>query len=398
MTMKIARLLAILATVGSFIALIADFPPLFFPWAVWFVASCAAAIWLWPGGRTVVFVLLALGGFVLVSSLITNISGGTEAAVAAAGVNPEAGEAIYWGKGKCGTCHSLGDQGSAVRGPNHENVCAVSQERVAERQAAGAANIQDPTDYLVESIADPDAYIVEGYSAAMPKAYLPPISLTSEEIMAVITYMQAQGCEPDPSAIELPPEVLAAETEEVTSAAPFSLVVAGDPGAGKTLFFDPTGAAGCGTCHAVAGEGADVGPDLTDVAALQTTEYIFESIMNPSAKIASGGYEPVLLQLKDGSVVSGIIAEENETAMTIKDKEGNVIPVNRADIQRERRYPDEPSIMPGNYGELLTVQQVADLIAFLQESSGVGVSTEAPAPAEAAPAGAAPTPAASPTE
>jgi putative heme-binding domain-containing protein len=326
----------------------------------------------------VVFVLLALGGFVLVSTVITDISGGTEAAVASAGVNPEAGEAIYWGKGKCGTCHSLGDQGSAVRGPNHANICAVARDqRVSERQAAGATNIQDATDYLVESMADPDVYIVEGYSAAMPKAYLPPISLTSEEIMAVITYMQAQGCEPDPAAIVLPPEVLAAETEKDASGAPFSLVVTGDAGAGKSLFFDATGVAGCGTCHVVAGEGAQVGPDLTDVAALQTTEYIFESIMNPSAKIASGGYEPILLQMKDGSRISGIIVEETETSMTIKDKEGNVTPVNRADIERERRYPDEPSIMPGNYGELLTVQQVADLIAFLQESAGVGASTEA---------------------
>jgi len=36
-----------------------------------------------------------------------------------------------------------------------------------------------------------------------------------------------------------------------------------------------------------------------------------------------------------------------------------------------RRYPDEPSIMPSNFAELLTVKQVADLIAYLQESSGV---------------------------
>jgi hypothetical protein len=45
--------------------------------------------------------------------------------------------------------------------------------------------------------------------------------------------------------------------------------------------------------------------------------------------------------------------------------------VQKSDIQRERRYPDIPSLMPGNFGELLTVKQVADLIAFLQESAGV---------------------------
>ena len=26
---------------------------------------------------------------------------------------------LYWGRGRCYTCHSLGGQGSAVRGPNH---------------------------------------------------------------------------------------------------------------------------------------------------------------------------------------------------------------------------------------------------------------------------------------
>ena len=36
-----------------------------------------------------------------------------------------------------------------------------------------------------------------------------------------------------------------------------------------------------------------------------------------------------------------------------------------------KRYPDVPSLMPGNFGELLTVKQVADLIAFLQQSAGV---------------------------
>src|SRR3972149_7951434 len=134
MMRRIARALAALASLGTFIALIADAPTLLFPWILWFLASCALAAWLWPGGRTVLFVLIILGAFVYIGALITDISGGTATAVAAAGVNPEAGEAIYWGKGKCSTCHSLGDQGSAVRGPNHENVCARARDlRVPER-------------------------------------------------------------------------------------------------------------------------------------------------------------------------------------------------------------------------------------------------------------------------
>lgn len=363
--------LAALAALGTFIALIADAPMLLFPWILWFLAACALAVWLWPGGRTVVFVLIILGAFVYIGALITEISGGTVTAVAAAGVNPEAGETIYWGKGKCSTCHSLGDRGSAVRGPNHENVCAIAAEqRVPERQAAGATHIQTATDYLVESIAEPDVHVVEGFQAAMPEVYLPPVSLTAEEIMAVITYMQAQGCEPDPAAIILPPQVVNAAAAGVEAGASFDLAVEGDPAAGQTLFFDEVGPAACIKCHAVAGEGADVGPELTDVAATQTLEYIYESIMNPSAEIAAGGYEPVLVQLRDGTLISGIINAEDEATLTIKDKEGIVTEVNKSEIQRERRYPDEPSIMPSNFAELLTVKQVADLIAYMQESAG----------------------------
>ncbi len=369
---KLLSLFAGLACLGTFVALVADWPAPLLPWILWFLAASALAAYAWPGGRTVVFVLTMLGLFVYVGALVTAISGGGGTAAAAEGVNPEAGEAIYWGKGKCSTCHSLGERGSAVRGPNHENVCARARdERVAERQAEGAANILTATDYLVESLADPQAYIVEGFSGAMPKVYVPPVSLKPDEIRAVIMYMQAQGCEPDAAAITLPPAVLAAASAEVPEGGPFTLVVAGDPAAGKTLFFDTAGSAACAKCHTVSGEGAEVGPELTDVAGTQTLEYIFESIMNPSAEIAAGDYEPIQVQLNDGTILSGILADEDEGTLTIKDKEGLETVVTKTDISRERRYPDVPSIMPDNFGELLTVKQVADLIAFLQESAAV---------------------------
>lgn len=369
---KLARILAALACLGTFVALIAGLPTFLLPWILWFLVASAVAVWLWPAGKTAVFVLVTLGLFVYVGALVTEISGGEATTAVAEGISPEAGEAIYWGKGKCSTCHSLGDQGSAVRGPNHADVCAKARDlRVPERQAAGASDIQTATDYLVESIADPEAYIVEGFAGAMPEVYLPPISLTPEEITAVIVYMQTQGCEPDPAAIELPSEILNAAAAEVAAGGEFSLGLVGDPAAGRELFFDAEGPAGCIQCHTVGEEGADVGPDLTDVAGTQTLAYIFESIMDPSAQIAPGGYEPIQVQLNDGTVLSGIITVEDETALTIKDKEGVETVVALSDINRERRYPDIPSLMPANFGQLLTVQEVADLIAFLQQSAGV---------------------------
>lgn len=370
--MKVLRPVAALACLGSFVALLAGAPPLLLPWILWFLAAAGVTTYLWPGLRTGVFVLVMLGLFVYMGALVTEISGGETTAAAAEGISVEAGEAIYWGKGKCSTCHSLGDRGSAVRGPNHADVCAKARDlRVAERQAAGATNIQTATDYIVESLADPDAYVVEGFSAAMPRVYLPPISLTSDEIRAVIVYMQSQGCSPDPAAIQLPAAVLNAAVRQAEGVAPFSLVVIGDPVAGRALFTDPAGPAGCVQCHTVTGAGGQVGPDLTDVAATQTLEYIFESIMNPSAAIAAGGYEPIQLRLNDGTVLSGAIKAEDDASVTLVDKEGTSTVVQKSQIERQLRYPEIPSLMPGNFGELLTVKQVADLIAFLQESAGV---------------------------
>jgi len=369
---KVLRIAAGIFFLGTFVALLVDAQEFVLPWIVWFAAAAALMAAVSPGARTVVFVLVILGAFIYIGAVVTEISGTGTAAAAAEGVSVESGETIYWGEGKCSTCHSLGDLGSAVRGPNHENVCGRARDqRVAERQAAGASHIQTATDYIVESIADPDAYLVEGFSAAMPRVYLPPISLSVDKITSVILYMQAQGCTPEVSAIELPREILNAAAAQAEGAAPFSLVLAGDPAAGGTLFTDPAGPAGCVQCHTVAGEGAEVGPELTDVAGTQTLEYVFESIMDPSAVIASGGYEPIQIQLADGTVISGVLRSEDDTTLSIVIKDGTVEMVNKADVQRELRYPDLPSLMPGNFGDLLTVQQVADIMAFLQESAGV---------------------------
>ena len=370
--MKILRIAAGIFFLATFVALLLEPQEFVLPWIVWFIAATVLAVALAPGARTVVFVLVILGAFIYIGTVVTELSGGGTAAAAIEGVNVESGEAIYWGEGKCSTCHSLGDQGSAVRGPNHANVCARARDsRVAERQAAGALHIQTATDYIIESIADPDAYLVEGFSAAMPKVYLPPISLSADKVTSVILYMQAQGCTPDISTIELPSAILNAAAAQAQGVAPFTLVLAGDPASGRALFMDPAGSAACVQCHTIEGEGADVGPELTDVAGTQTLEYVFESIMDPSAVIASGGYEPIQIRLADGTDISGVLRAEDDTTLTIVDKEENVVSVAKSDIQRELRYPDLPSLMPGNFGDLLTVQQVADLMSFLQDSAGV---------------------------
>ncbi|MCP4384244.1 MAG: hypothetical protein GY798_23020, partial [Hyphomicrobiales bacterium] len=69
--------------------------------------------------RLLSFLLLVLGVYLWIGYSVAKLTGGDRETSVAVDVSPEGGEAIYWGKGRCFTCHSVGGQGSAVRGPNH---------------------------------------------------------------------------------------------------------------------------------------------------------------------------------------------------------------------------------------------------------------------------------------
>lgn len=308
---------------------------------------------LYVGAFTIAVVLL----FAWVAEIVTGMSGVRAALPPAEGVNPQAGEAIYWGKGKCSTCHSMGTRGSAIRGPNHEDVFITATKRAAE------LGLASPTEYFVQSIADPEGYVVEGYKAEMPQVYLPPIALQPDEIRAVITYLQTQGGEADPSAIKLPDVILQAAAKGAREE-PFRAYQEGDAAAGSVLFFDLKGVAGCAQCHTYDGKGGDVGPELTEEAGVRPLQHIIESILFPSAKIASG-FDPVQLRTTDGEDINGVIREETDTSITLVTRKGEERVVQKSDIAR--RKEDPPSLMPDNFGELLSVKELHDILAFLQE-------------------------------
>lgn len=73
------------------------------------------------------------------------------------------------------------------KGPNQEGLASRAEER------AKATGLSSGLEYIVESIVEPDKFIVEGYDKIMPKVYDPPIMLDREKILAVLTYMQTLG-------------------------------------------------------------------------------------------------------------------------------------------------------------------------------------------------------------
>ncbi|MEM7052899.1 MAG: cytochrome c [Acidobacteriota bacterium] len=92
------------------------------------------------------------------------------------------GKEIFAGKGICLTCHN----GSA-RYPDVTTMAANAGTRVEGL---------DDVEYLVQSLYQPDAFITPGFSPGMPIATQPPMSLSPEEVTAVIAYLQSFGGSP----------------------------------------------------------------------------------------------------------------------------------------------------------------------------------------------------------
>lgn len=320
---------------------------------------------------TVVIVLL----FVYIGEVLTKVSGeavkGAGHGVSAVGATPEAGEAIFWRKGACYTCHSVGRRGSSIRAPNlgesgplNMPIGARAALRAQERTKQGRP--MAATDYLVESLAEPGAYVVEGFKNEMPLVWKPPIALQPDEIKAVVTYLQSQGGTVDVAGIDKSPFLQKLKAAAATAAAEVAEAwkpyMPGDPKLGQEIFFSPESPVGCGKCHATKEKGGGVGPELTHVAATRTPQFILQAILEPSKEIASG-FDSILIQTKDGRLITGIVKKEDVASITVADSQGQLQKIPKAEIAE--RVPQKTSLMPENFGEILTVKDLHDLLAFL---------------------------------
>lgn len=314
-----------------------------------------------------VVIVLAIAA---VGEMITRVSGEggrrPVAAVTPGNITPEAGEAVFWGKGKCSTCHAVGTRGNSIRGPNQGDkgplglpIGVRAEERAKERSKA-TGKPYTASEYLVESLVDPGAYVVQGFKNEMPNPLRPPIRLSADEARAVIAYLQSLGGQVDVAAIKLPAGVEAKAAPG--TAEEWSPYIQGDPKKGEALFFDLESHAACGKCHRVGDRGFDVGPELTQVAGTRDPRFIIESILDPSKVIASG-YEPMLVITKTGQYVTGIVKKDAADGVEVVDSQGQLRRVATADI--EQKAPQKTSLMPGNFKEILTVEDLHDLLAFL---------------------------------
>lgn len=134
-----------------------------------------------------------------------------------------------------------------------------------------------------------------------------------------------------------------------------------DAAAGRRTFYHPQGA-GCFKCHRIDGRGGRVGPDLSRAVGTMNRVQLIQSILEPSREIAPQ-YVAWAFATHDGKVVTGMIVHENEGKTIVGNSEGQTVELKTADIAE--RVPQRISVMPEKLTDRLTLQELRDLIAFL---------------------------------
>ena len=136
----------------------------------------------------------------------------------------------------------------------------------------------------------------------------------------------------------------------------------GDPFRGELVFRRKD--LGCQSCHALAGAGPHVGPDLEGIGTSSPLDYIVESILLPQ-KAVREGYACVTIATRDGKIYHGVLAGKTAKEVTIRDgATRQTLTIPTAEIEE---MADAPSIMPAGLVDQMTRQEFLDLCRFVSE-------------------------------
>lgn len=292
--------------------------------------------------QVALFVLSIGAVFIYLGYEVSNIQGkGMKSAPP--GVNAERGEIIFWDpvQGVCHRCHMIGGRGTMTRCPNlgESDLGAPILRRAALRAEERFKQTGIPytaVDYIIESLASPGIYVVEGFpSNLMPMVYTGQTDLSAEDVMSVVAYLQSLDDDVDIDQIQksmsrhgqaiLNKDRLSAEVQvlAINFQRPEWVVLLADKldayrelGVSERAMFleaelteeeqeelqeeisywledgrDTFETMKCWQCHTILGEDfgpleqGEVGPELTGIGEIQTYEYLRESILNPNAVI-----------------------------------------------------------------------------------------------------------------
>ncbi len=198
----------------------------------------------------------------------------------------EIGQKIFFGKGQCALCHSIGG-GTAGRCPNLEGIGGkLTREFEYESYTQPEASVY--LDYVGLPGESP-----KRFAARMPPINQSPIGLTEPEMLTVFAFLQSQAMAVDQ--IDITPEEVIA-----LGAGPKADVVVevvhGNAEAGAALF----GKLECVTCHKIgASEGGDQGPELVAALTGKDSGYVRRALFEKGENHASLDEKMTVREMND---------------------------------------------------------------------------------------------------
>lgn len=135
-------------------------------------------------------------------------------------------------------------------------------------------------------------------------------------------------------------------------------ILPGDPERGRGLFF---GSAQCSSCHAVAGDGGFIGPELTVYAKSHSAEQAKAAITDAGAR--DFPLPVATVTTSEGTRHRGVIRSEDNFSLQLQSLDGAFYSFSKARVKQITREPG--SLMPSNYGQTLTPAQIDDLVSYL---------------------------------
>lgn len=152
------------------------------------------------------------------------------------------------------------------------------------------------------------------------------------------------------------------------------VAVKGDIDRGHAVY----GKLGCSSCHTISGDGGNFGPELTNISAYRSPEYIRQSILDPAAALPRGvmlvpgrgfnEYLPVRLITRDGQEIHGVRVNEDSFTIQLKDMDSRFYSFRKSDLQTLDKQIGQ-SVMP-NYTGKVAGSDLDDLIAYLWSRGG----------------------------
>lgn len=207
---------------------------------------------------------------------------------------------------------------------------------------------------LAAVLARDDSVLALLDAMAAKEAVLTPAALSASQIQALAKHKNDK-------VVALAKTVLASvippSREEVVKKFQPALTLKGDAAAGNLVFMGR-----CFACHVANGQGIEVGPNMTTVKT-RGKDGLLTAILEPHKEVASQ-YIAYTVNTKDGQTLSGIIAKDDASSMTLKMMGGAELNIQRSNIQGSSSTGQ--SLMPEGLEQGMTVQEMADLLSFIE--------------------------------